>query len=77
MWDWFNALGAKPESLEEDLKEKFLLTSDLSEATDHCNQTISRIILNGFLVGLNMNPKDPYLKLAIDLVTCNKLVIFV
>jgi hypothetical protein len=76
-WEWVEDLqnAGKDPAMVEDLYRSFsLLTSDLSEATDHCHRELSRRMMEGFFSGVGISTSSGYLRLAIDLLVCRKML---
>nr|WPR16640.1 MAG: RNA-dependent RNA polymerase [Yellow silver pine associated narna-like virus 2] len=76
-WEWVEDLlhsGKKDHNLEEFYRNSELLTSDLSEATDHCHRNLSRAMLEGFFEGVGLSTESGYLRLAIDLLVGRKML---
>jgi hypothetical protein len=76
-WEWVEDLrqARKPAHIADKFYRTCeLLTSDLSEATDHCHRELSRAMLEGFLSGVGLDFSSGYLKLAIDLLVCRKML---
>jgi hypothetical protein len=76
-WEWVEDLqnaGKDPEVVETLYKEMGLLTSDLSEATDHCHRELSKQMLEGFFEGVGIDTVDGYLRVAIDLLIGRKML---
>jgi hypothetical protein len=76
-WEWVEDLaksGKPPHIADRFYRDFQLLTSDLSEATDHCHRDLSRAMLEGFLDGVGLDYSSGYLKLAIDLLVCRKML---
>jgi len=78
-WEWVEDLrqsGKKTPGfdLEKFYQDSDLLTSDLSEATDHCHRELSRAMLEGFFEGVGIDPKGQYISLSIDLLTSRKIL---
>jgi hypothetical protein len=78
-WEWTEDLRRQTEKGvdEEFYHEMGLLTSDLSEATDHCNRHISRSMIEGFLDGVGLDYKSVYFKLAISLLVARRRLVTV
>lgn len=78
-WEWTEDLRRQTEKgvFEEFYHTMGLLTSDLSEATDHCNRNISRSMIKGFLDGVGIDYDSTYFKLAIALLTSRRLLVTV
>jgi hypothetical protein len=76
-WEWAEDLqnaGKEPILVESLYKGFELLTSDLSEATDHCHRELSRQMMEGFFEGVGISTTCGYLRLAIDLLVCRKML---
>lgn len=76
-WEWVEDLqnaGKDPVEVENLYKDFGLLTSDLSEATDHCHRELSRQMLEGFFEGVGIPVETGYLRTAIDLLVCRKML---
>jgi len=76
-WEWVEDLrnsGKQPHIADRFYRDCELLTSDLSEATDHCHRDLSRAMLEGFLEGVGLDFSSGYLKLAIDLLVGRKML---
>nr|WAK75317.1 MAG: RNA-dependent RNA polymerase [Narnaviridae sp.] len=75
-WEWVEDLRlGKTSPVAERLYRDFeLLTSDLSEATDHCHRELSRAMLEGFFEGVSLDTSRGYLKLSIDLLVGRKML---
>jgi len=76
-WEWVEDLqhaGKDPEKVESLYRGFGLLTSDLSEATDHCHRELSRQMLEGFFEGVGLSPYTGYLRTSIDLLVCRKIL---
>jgi hypothetical protein len=78
-WEWTEDLRRQTsKGVEEEFYHSMgLLTSDLSEATDHCNRKISRSMIEGFLDGVGIDYKSMYFKLAISLLVARRLLVTV
>jgi len=76
-WEWSEDLrqsGKHLRSVEELYRDFSLLTSDLSEATDHCHRELTKQMLEGFFEGVGLNTDVGYLRMAIDLLICRKIL---
>jgi hypothetical protein len=76
-WEWVEDLqnaGKDPVVVERLYKDMSLLTSDLSEATDHCHRELSKQMLEGFFEGVGISTTDGYLRTAIDLLVGRKML---
>jgi len=76
-WEWVEDLlhsGKTDPNLESFYRNSELLTSDLSEATDHCHRELSRAMLEGFFEGVKLDTSTGYLRLAIDLLVGRKML---
>ncbi|BDB16250.1 RNA-dependent RNA polymerase [Aspergillus tennesseensis narnavirus 1] len=76
-WEWVEDLlqsSKRDPSLGDFYRSSELLTSDLSEATDHCHRDLSRQMLEGFFEGVGLETETGYLRLAIDLLVCRKML---
>jgi len=76
-WEWVEDLRSSKKSSQ--MADSFyrsceLLTSDLSEATDHCHRDLSRAMLEGFLEGAGLDYSTGYLKLSVDLLVGRKML---
>lgn len=79
-WEWVEDLqdaGKDPIMVERLYKDMGLLTSDLSEATDHCHRELSRSMIEGFLDGVGVDTSTGYLRTAIDLLIGRKMLLSV
>jgi len=69
-FEWSRAFGHSDPSIESEAFSKYemgLITSDMSEATDHCDHKISKILMDGFLAGADL--RSTYCKNAVQLLT--------
>jgi len=76
-WEWVEDLqnaGKDPSTVERLYRDMGLLTSDLSEATDHCHRNLSKQMLEGFFEGCRIDISSGYLRTAIDLLVCRKML---
>nr|UYL95399.1 MAG: RNA-dependent RNA polymerase [Zhangzhou Narna tick virus 4] len=75
-WEWAQDLqrSKDPSTVDRLYESMELLTSDLSEATDHCHRDLSRQMMEGFFEGMNIHTDVGYLKMAIDLLVCRKML---
>lgn len=76
-WEWVEDLqnaGKDPDKVEALYRGFSLLTSDLSEATDHCHRELSRQMVEGFFDGVGLDTSIGYLRTAIDLLVCRKML---
>jgi len=76
-WEWVEDLlqsGKKDPTLQGFYESSELLTSDLSEATDHCHRDLSRQMLEGFFEGVMLDTSTGYLRTAIDLLVGRKML---
>lgn len=76
-WEWVEDLqnaGKDPVAVERLYKDMGLLTSDLSEATDHCHRELSKQMLEGFFEGVGVDTSTGYLRTAIDLLIGRKML---
>jgi len=76
-WEWSEDLrsaGKDSASVERLYRDFSLLTSDLTEATDHCHRDLSRLMIEGFLDGASVSYETGYLRMAIDLLVCRKML---
>jgi hypothetical protein len=75
-WEWAEDLRKSSKNFDEKLYHSMgLLTSDLSEATDHCHRKISRAVLEGFLEGVGANWRTGYFQLAISLLVSKRWLV--
>jgi hypothetical protein len=76
-WEWVEDLlqsGKTDPTLQTFYEKSELLTSDLSEATDHCHRDLCRQMLEGFFEGVGLEFETGYLRTAIDLLVCRKML---
>lgn len=76
-WEWVEDLqnvGKDPVTVEKLYRDFSLLTSDLSEATDHCHRELSKQMLEGFFEGVGLDTTIGYLRLGIDLLIGRKIL---
>nr|WAK75300.1 MAG: RNA-dependent RNA polymerase [Narnaviridae sp.] len=76
-WEWVEDLlqsGKSDPTLQTFYEGSELLTSDLSEATDHCHRDLSRNMLEGFFEGVMLDTSTGYLRTAIDLLVGRKML---
>jgi len=76
-WEWAEDLKAKAyrsEPIEEIYHTMGLLSSDLSEATDHCHRELCEHMLKGFFEGCGAPYESGYLHTAISLLCCRKIL---
>jgi hypothetical protein len=76
-WEWSQDLqnaGKEPVTVERLYRAFSLLTSDLSEATDHCHRTLCKTLLEGFFEGVGIQTDVGYLRTSIDLLIGRKIL---
>jgi hypothetical protein len=73
MWDWVNDFRSKPETLNANIQDLWLLTSDLETATDYCDHIVCRRVLHAFFEGLGLDAKyGRYIHFTIDLLLSSR-----
>jgi hypothetical protein len=70
-FEWVKAAGKKPFGSDADC---WLLSSDLSEATDHCSHKVAAAAMRGLLEGLGI--RNNYFDLAVSLQTCGRIAYY-
>jgi hypothetical protein len=76
-WEWVEDLlqsGKSDPTLGDFYRRSELLTSDLSEATDHCHRELCKQLLEGFFEGVRLDTSRGYLRTAIDLLIGRKML---